>query len=55
MNNALEGPLRGMAIGRIVLGVLARISPDLTSKLSGAGPSPGPEFDYMTRVFGARA
>jgi len=51
----LDGALRGMAIGRLVLGALARVSPNLTSRLSGAGPSPGPEFDYMTRVFGARA
>ena len=51
----LDRALRGMAIGRIVLGALARVSPDLTSKLSAAGPSPGAEFDYMTRVFGARA
>jgi hypothetical protein len=53
--SALDGPLRTMALGRIVLGVISRISPDLTSRLSGAGSSPGPEFDYMTRVFGARA
>jgi hypothetical protein len=53
--SGLDGPLRGMAIGRLVLGALARVSPDLTSRLSGAGPSPGGEFDYMTRVFGARA
>ena len=51
----LDRALHGMAIGRIVLGVLARVSPEATTRLSGAGGSKGPEFDYITRVFGARA
>jgi hypothetical protein len=53
--SALDGALRGLAIGRLVVGALARLSPGLTSRLSSHGPSPGPEYDYMTRVFGARA
>jgi hypothetical protein len=52
---ALDGALRAMALGRLLVGAVARLSPNLTSILSGQGPSPGPEYDYMTRVFGARA
>lgn len=54
-SSGLDGALRGLAIGRLVVGAVARLSPGPTSRLSLSGPSAGPEYDYMTRVFGARA
>ncbi|MFF3228470.1 hypothetical protein ACFYV7_37135 [Nocardia suismassiliense] len=49
----LAGPLRGLAVGRIVLGAAAIALP---GKLSAAfGIRSTPELTYMTRIFGARA
>ncbi|WP_107656502.1 hypothetical protein [Nocardia suismassiliense] len=49
----LAGPLRGLAVGRIVLGAAAIALP---RKLSAAfGIRSTPELTYMTRIFGARA
>jgi hypothetical protein len=52
---AIEHGLKGLAIGRIVLGTLARVAPRATTHVFGAGPAASPELDYMNRVFGARA
>lgn len=52
---AIDTALRGMAYGRIGLGVPARIAPGLSSRLSGLGGSASPGLDYMMRVFGVRA
>ena len=54
-SSGLDGALKGLAIGRLVVGAVARLSPGLTSRLSLSGSSAGSEYDYMTRVFGARA
>ena len=55
MSAAIERALAGLAIGRIVLGILSRVAPRATTRLFGAGPAASPELDYMNRVFGARA
>jgi hypothetical protein len=52
---ALDRALSGLAVGRIVLGTLARVAPRATTHMFGAGPAASPELDYMNRVFGARA
>ncbi|HEX6117576.1 MAG TPA: hypothetical protein VFY99_10780 [Solirubrobacterales bacterium] len=51
----LDGAMIGLAIGRLTLGAISRLAPAVTARLIGAGPSPGPEWDYMTRIFGIRA
>ncbi|CPR32849.1 Conserved membrane protein of uncharacterised function [Mycobacteroides abscessus] len=52
-NNELAGALRGLAIGRIVLGIASLVAPNLLAK---AGRVPAaPELTYMTRIFGIRA
>ncbi len=52
-NNELAGALRGLAIGRIVLGIASLAVPNLLAK---AGRVPAaPELTYMTRIFGIRA
>ncbi|SHQ88110.1 Aspartate carbamoyl transferase [Mycobacteroides abscessus subsp. abscessus] len=52
-NNELAGALRGLAIGRIVLGIASLAAPNLLAK---AGRVPAaPELTYMTRIFGIRA
>lgn len=52
-NNSLAGPLRGLAIGRIVLGVASLAAPNLLAKASRVPATP--ELTYMTRIFGVRA
>ncbi len=44
-----------MAVGRVVVGVLARIHPKSVFRIFGAGPSADPVLLYMMRVFGIRA
>jgi hypothetical protein len=51
----VDRALTGLALGRIVLGSLARVAPGPTTRLFGAGHAASPELDYMNRVFGARA
>lgn len=52
-NNELAGALRGLAIGRIVLGIASLAAPNLLAK---AGRVPAaPELTYMTRIFGILA
>jgi hypothetical protein len=52
---SLDRALIGLAVGRLVIGAVSRLSPSLASKLAGAGQAVSPELDYMTRVFGIRA
>lgn len=49
----LDPLLAGMAVGRIVLGVLGLLTPRALVRMFGLRPSP--ELTYLTRVFGARA
>jgi hypothetical protein len=44
--------LRGLALGRIVLGAAALAAPDALARAFGIHPTP--ELRYMTRIFGAR-
>lgn len=50
-----ERALAGLALGRIALGAPSRVAPRGTARAFGAGRTPNPELDYMTRVFGIRA
>lgn len=52
---SIQRALAGLAVGRLLLGGLARISPRGTTSLFGAGHAASPELDYMNRIFGARA
>jgi hypothetical protein len=45
--------LAGMALGRIALGTASRVAPGRTAR--SLGVTSGPELDYMTEIFGARA
>jgi hypothetical protein len=47
--------LASLALGRIVLGLLSRSTPQRSAELFGAGSAMTPELDYMAKVFGARA
>jgi SnoaL-like domain len=49
------GALTALAVGRLVLGALSRVSPRAAAGAFGAGGATSPELDYMTRIFGARA
>ena len=51
----MNAALAGLAIGRIVLGLLGRFAPKRSAELFGAGDAMTPELDYMAKVFGARA
>ncbi len=51
--SALAGALRGLALGRVVLGSAALVAPRTLTEALGVRPTP--ELDYMTRIFGARA
>lgn len=55
--NSVRDPLlpalRGLAAGRIVLGLASLAAPSLLAR--GLRVAPTPELDYMTRIFGARA
>lgn len=52
-NGSLTGALRGLAIGRIVLGVVSLAAPNVLAKASRVSGTP--ELVYMTRIFGVRA
>ncbi|AKC37965.1 Aspartate carbamoyl transferase [Mycolicibacterium phlei] len=52
-NNSLVGALRGLAIGRIVVGVASLVVPNVLAKASRVPATP--ELTYMTRIFGIRA
>ncbi|MGC7376648.1 hypothetical protein RA996_22395, partial [Mycobacteroides abscessus subsp. abscessus] len=52
-NGSLAGALRGLAIGRIVLGVVSLAAPNVLAKASRVSVTP--ELVYMTRIFGVRA
>ncbi|MCF8612240.1 hypothetical protein L5G28_19040 [Gordonia sp. HY285] len=45
--------LRGLAVGRIALGVASLVAPGTLAR--GLGVQQTPELDYLTRIFGARA
>jgi hypothetical protein len=47
-------PVTGLALGRILLGISALISPGLTMKLFRLHPSGNPQLPYMSRMFGSR-
>ncbi|WP_236565289.1 MULTISPECIES: hypothetical protein [Nocardia] len=49
----LAGALRGLALGRVVLGAAALVGPARLAEALGVRPTP--ELDYMSRIFGARA
>ncbi|MEU7764297.1 hypothetical protein AB0B25_04145 [Nocardia sp. NPDC049190] len=49
----LVGALRGLALGRVALGVAALAAPRALTRTVGVGS--GPELTYLTRIFGARA
>ncbi|HEX2314740.1 MAG TPA: hypothetical protein VHJ17_13445 [Thermomonospora sp.] len=52
-NPVLATALRGLALGRIVLGAGSLAAPDTLARALGVRPTP--ELRYMTRIFGARA
>jgi hypothetical protein len=54
-DDRLDAALKGMALGRLGLGVPARLAPRLSTWLSGLGGSASPGLDYMMQVFGVRA
>ena len=45
--------LRGLAVGRIALGIASLVAPGLLARVLRVTPTP--ELSYMTRIFGARA
>ena len=53
--DGLAGPLRGLAVGRLVLGAAGRLAPHATARAFRADDPDSAELAYMTRVFGARA
>ncbi len=53
--DALAGALRGLAVGRLVLGAAGRLAPHATARAFRADDPDSAELAYMTRVFGARA
>lgn len=52
---SVDHALRGLAVGRLLLGAAGRLAPRATASAAGARTAASPELDYMTRVFGARA
>jgi hypothetical protein len=55
VSGAIDHGLTGLAVGRIGLGALSRVSPGAAAGSFGAADAMTPELDYMSRVFGARA
>jgi hypothetical protein len=47
-------PVTGLALGRIVIGIVAVASPDLTMKLFRLDVARNPQLPYMSRMFGSR-
>lgn len=47
-------PLTGLNVGRVVLGVVALLSPTSAARLLGLDPVAHPQMKYMSRMFGAR-
>jgi hypothetical protein len=47
-------PVTGLALGRIVVGTIALVSPDLAAKLFLLNSSTNRQLPYMTRMFGSR-
>ncbi|MFD6159725.1 hypothetical protein ACFWF7_41205 [Nocardia sp. NPDC060256] len=48
----LSGAMRGLAVGRIMLGVAALVMP--RTMITAFGTRSTPELTYLTRIFGAR-
>jgi hypothetical protein len=47
-------PVNGLALGRIVIGLTALASPELTGKLFRLDLARNPQLPYMSRLFGSR-
>ena len=47
-------PVNGLALGRIVIGATAVVSPSLTAKLFRLDLAQNPQLPYMSRLFGSR-
>jgi hypothetical protein len=47
-------PVHGLALGRILIGISALLSPGLTMKLFRLQPTGNPQLPYMSRMFGSR-
>lgn len=47
-------PVTGLALGRIVIGIAAVASPDLTMKLFRLDVARNAQLPYMSRMFGSR-
>ncbi len=47
-------PVTGLAIGRIAVGTVALLSPNLAAKLFLLDPAANRSLPYMTRMFGSR-
>ena len=47
-------PITGLAYGRVVVGILALVSPRRVEKLLGLDPRLNPQMSPLTRMFGAR-
>jgi len=47
-------PVNGLALGRIVIGATALVSPDAAAKLFRLDSASNPQLPYMSRMFGSR-
>jgi hypothetical protein len=47
-------PVTGLAIGRIVIGIVSLVSPSLAARLFLLDARANPSLPYMTRMFGSR-
>jgi len=47
-------PVTGLALGRIVIGLTALVSPDAAAKLFRLDAARNPQLAYMSRLFGSR-
>lgn len=47
-------PVTSISLGRIIIGICAFVSPELTAKVFGLSPADNQHLPYMSRMFGAR-
>jgi hypothetical protein len=50
----MPSPASQLPAGRIVIGVLAWLLPNLTARLFGISPKDNPQASFVTRLFGVR-
>ena len=47
-------PVTGLSLGRVVIGIVALLSPSLSAKLFRLDGDSNPQLPYMSRMFGSR-